>query len=63
MFKKAVMKENEFNLFVGRVGLEKCLFFNRCFLKISAKISNVHLTIIGDGPERKTVEKSFESWP
>ena len=65
LFKKTVMKESKLNcLFVGRVGLEKNVYFLiDAFLKITAKIPNVHLTIIGDGPERKTVEKKgSESW-
>ena len=59
-FKSTYMKTNALNcLFVGRVGLEKNVYFLiEAFSKIIQKEKNVHLTIIGDGPERKTVEKS-----
>ena len=45
--------------FVGQVGLENVYFLIEAFSK-SFKRKNVHLAIIGDGPERKTVEKSHD---
>lgn len=62
-FKKTYMRESKFNcLFVGRVGLEKNIhFLIRSFSEIISTIPNCHLTIIGDGPERTTVEKNVKS--
>lgn len=62
-FKKLHMRESKFNcLFVGRVGLEKNIYFLiRAFSEIISTIQNCHLTIIGDGPERETVEKKVKS--
>ncbi len=58
-FKQAFMKLNALNcLFVGRVGLEKNIaFLIDAFYQICLQEPNVHLTIIGDGPERKSSEK------
>ena len=60
-FKNKYMKSNSLNcLFVGRVGIEKNIdFLIDAFQKILKQVDNVHLTIIGDGPERKNIEKKI----
>lgn len=58
-FKSKYMNANRLNcLFVGRVGLEKNIYFLiNAFKLILEAFPNVHLTIIGDGPEKASVEK------
>jgi 1,2-diacylglycerol 3-alpha-glucosyltransferase len=62
-FRKAFMRESKLNcLFVGRIGLEKNIYFLiRAFSEIIRNVQNCHLTLIGDGPERATVEKKVAS--
>ncbi len=57
-FKQKHMNQSELNcLFVGRVGLEKNIhFLIDAFKTIKKSINTVHLTIVGDGPERKNIE-------
>ncbi|RAP24110.1 hypothetical protein DID73_01715 [Candidatus Marinamargulisbacteria bacterium SCGC AG-343-K17] len=61
-FKVKYMNTKTLNcLFVGRVGLEKNIhFLIDAFQQIIQAVPNIHLTIIGDGPERKAVEKKVE---
>ena len=58
-FKLKYMNPKTLNcLFVGRVGIEKNVhFLLEAFQKIHEHNSAIHLTIIGDGPERKKIEK------
>jgi len=62
-FRKAFMHESKLQcLFVGRIGLEKNIYFLiRAFSEIVRNVQNCHLTLIGDGPERATVEKKVTS--
>jgi 1,2-diacylglycerol 3-alpha-glucosyltransferase len=49
-------------LFVGRIGIEKNIYFLiSAFKLILDQYNHVHLTIIGDGPERKNIEKMIQS--
>ncbi len=58
-FKKRFMNKSDLNcVFIGRVGLEKNIhFLIDAFAKIKSEIRNVQLTIIGDGPEKKSIEE------
>lgn len=62
-FKKRYMQNNKINcIFVGRVGKEKNIhFLIDAFEKILTKEKNVHLTIIGDGPEKKGIQQKSKT--
>ena len=48
-------------IFVGRIGKEKNInFLIDAFKKIASNVRSIHLTIIGDGPERKKVEQKIK---
>ena len=63
-FKMNYMNKTAKNcLFVGRVGIEKNInFLIDSFKQINETLPNTHLTIIGDGPERKNIEKKIKTY-
>ena len=64
VFKNTYMNQTKTNcLFVGRVGVEKNVYFLiESFHLILQSNPNVHLTIIGDGPERQHIEKKVKGF-
>ncbi|MEK9728138.1 MAG: glycosyltransferase, partial [Candidatus Margulisiibacteriota bacterium] len=61
-FKNKYMNNEYLNcLFIGRDGKEKNIdFLIDAFQIIKQNKTNVHLTIIGDGPERKNIEQKIK---
>ncbi len=59
---KNKLKDEIYCLFVGRIGHEKNIYFLlNAFEKIQQQIPNINLLIIGDGPERKNLEKEVSN--
>ena len=58
---KYQLKNQEYCLFVGRIGHEKNIFFLiEAFETLIKEKPDLNLLIIGDGPERKNIEKECE---
>lgn len=54
----SVIKKNQEIVFLGRlVDRKGALWLLKAFLKLHAELSDVQLTIAGDGPQRSTLEK------
>src|SRR4030042_2625447 len=56
--KLGIPKEDKIVIYVGRIAKEKSIdFLISTFEKVFRKEKNIHLVIVGDGPERKNLEK------
>lgn len=59
--KLGIPKEDKIVVYVGRVAKEKSIdFLVNVFEEVLKKSKNVHFVIVGDGPERKNLEKLIQ---